>query len=114
MDMLRNSVIALLSMTFLVPTVSAAECKATTYGQCHKVRGRYGIYASNDFMWIVGTKHMLVATNDALDETLEKAGWEEHWIYGDFVVCPESPYIKGEMQRACIQSYKNIKLAKRK
>lgn len=57
---------------------------------------------------------MLVNTNDALDEILEKEGWEEHVIFGDFVVCPESSYIKGKMQSVCIQSYKNIKLARRK
>lgn len=64
-------------------------------------------------MWMVGTKRMLSTTNDDLDKTLENAGWEDHVIFGDFTVCPTSSYQKGHMQGACIQSYRNIRLAKR-
>jgi hypothetical protein len=65
-------------------------------------------------MWMVGTKRMLYTTNDELDMILENAGWEEHVIFGDFTVCPTSLYRKGHMQGACIQSYRNTRLAKRK
>jgi hypothetical protein len=43
---------------------------------------------------------------------LEKAGWQDHSIFGDFVVCPESTFIKGHSQSACIQSYTNIRLTR--
>jgi hypothetical protein len=92
---------------------ATAACVATEYGQCRKVRGRYGIYASNDYLWIVGTRHMVVTTDDKLDDMLEEAGWEEHVIFGDFVICPTSPYVKGHLQSACVQSYGHLKMTKR-
>jgi hypothetical protein len=91
-------------------TVSAAECKEMNFGKCFSVHGRYNIYADGDAIWIIGTKRRLEATSDKLDEMLEKAGWETHSIYGDFVVCPESAYQPGHLQAVCIQSYKNILL----
>jgi hypothetical protein len=92
----------------------AADCKETAFGKCYQVRGRYNIYADGDTLWPVGTKRLLETTDDRLDNMLEKAGWEEHSIFGDFVVCPESRYQSGHKQTVCIQSFKNIKLAKRK
>jgi hypothetical protein len=89
----------------------AADCKETTYGKCFSVHGRYNIYADGDAIWIVGTHRRLEAVDDKLDGILEEAGWEEHSIYGDFVVCPESQYQPHHKQSVCIQSYKNIRIA---
>jgi hypothetical protein len=93
---------------------NAANCKEMTFGKCFSIHGRYAIYADGDFMWIVGTKRMLSTTNDDLDKILEKAGWEDHVLFGDFTICPTSTYQKGHMQGACIQSYTNIRLTRRK
>ena len=52
------------------------------------------------------------AVDNKLDDILEKAGWQEHSIFGYFVVCPESQYQPHHEQNVCIQSYKNIRIAK--
>jgi hypothetical protein len=44
---------------------------------------------------------------------LENAGWQEHFLFGDFVICPTSPYEKGHMQAACIQGYEHLRMSKR-
>ena len=72
----------------------------------------YNIYADGDAIWIIGTHRLLDAVDDNLDKMLENAGWEEHSIFGDFVVCPESQYKAGHKQSFCIQSYKDIRLGK--
>jgi len=74
------------------------------------MRGRYNIYADGDALWPVGTKKLLNTADDKLDQMLEKAGWQEHSIFADFVVCPESRYEAGHRQSVCIQSYRNLKL----
>ncbi len=106
---------SLLALTLAVATTtiaSAAECKETTYGKCFTVHGRYNIYADGDAIWIVGTHRRLEAVDDNLDTILEKAGWQEHSIFGNFVVCPKSQYQSHHRQNVCIQSYKNIRLCK--
>jgi hypothetical protein len=90
----------------------AAECKETNFGKCFSVHGRYNIYADGDAIWLIGTKRRLEAVDDNLDKMLEKAGWEDHSIYGDFVVCPESSYQPHHRQSVCIESYKNIRLGR--
>jgi hypothetical protein len=93
-----------------IGTADAAECKETNFGKCFNVHGRYNIYVDGDAIWIIGTKRRLDAVDDNLDMMLDKAGWEDHSIYGDFVVCPESTYQPRHRQAVCIQSYKNIRL----
>ena len=90
----------------------AAECKEANFGKCFNVRGRYNIYADGDAIWMMGTKRRLETTDKNLDDMLEKAGWQDHSIYGDFVVCPESLYQPHHRQSVCIQSYKNIRLGR--
>jgi hypothetical protein len=78
------------------------------------VHGRYDIYANGDAIWMIGTKRLLDTTDDNLDEMLERAGWEDHSIYGDFMVCPKSSYQLHHKQSVCIQSSRNTKLGRRK
>jgi hypothetical protein len=107
---------SLLSILFLllVPAVAvAADCKETRFGECYQVHARYDIYADGDALWPVGTKRFLDATDGNLDGRLENAGWQDHSIFGDFMICPQSKQIHGHMQSVCIQSYKNLRLAKR-
>jgi len=102
-----------LSLSFLAASsasIRAAECKEQNSGKCFDVHGRYNTYADGDAIWIIGTKRLLEASDDKLDDMLKKAGWEDHSIYGDFIVCPESIYQPPHKQRVCIQSYKNLKL----
>lgn len=98
-------------LVILTALTRAVDCKQTTYGKCHSLHGRYNIYADGDALWPIGTNRLLETTDDRLDQMLEKAGWQEHSIVGDFVVCPTSPYVLGHKQSVCIHSYKNLKLA---
>lgn len=77
------------------------------------MRGRYAIYADGDAIWPVGTNRLLGTTDRDLDTMLEKAGWQDHVLFGDFTVCPESAYVRGLGQSVCIQSYKHLRLAHR-
>jgi hypothetical protein len=100
-------------LLLLVPTVSAAaDCKEAKFGKCYQVHARYNIYVDGDALWPVGTKRLLEATDENLDKMLENAGWQEHSIFGDFTVCPKSKYIPSHKQSVCIQSYRNLRLAK--
>ena len=98
------------------PAASAkgADCKETEYGKCYEVHGRYAIYADGDAIWPVGTHRLLSTTDSELDKMLEQSGWQEHVLFGDFSVCPTSEYKRGEMQSVCIQSYRNVRIPKRK
>jgi hypothetical protein len=103
------TVIALLfaAISFCAP---APTCQQSDAGKCYAVHGRYNIYADGDAIWIIETKRRLEAVDDNLDQELEKAGWQNHSIFGDFLVCPQTPYHRGQKQVVCIQSYKNIRL----
>src|SRR5215469_2868327 len=90
-----------------IGSAKAGECMQTTFGKCYTVHGRYAIYANHDGIWPVGTKRFLSATDPELDTMLEKSGWEDHVLFGDFSVCPESPYERGHMQSVCIQNFQN-------
>ena len=93
-------------------TLLASDCKETPVGKCFSVHGRYAIYVEGDAIWVIGTKRLLSTTDDSLDKMLEKAGWQDYAIYGEFTVCPLSRQQPGHMQGVCIQSYKNTRLAK--
>jgi hypothetical protein len=102
--------LALPLVAFPASSNGAAECKETNFGKCFSVHGRYNIYADGDAIWMIGTKRLLETIDDKLDNMLERAGWEDHSVVGDFVVCPESLYQPRQKQSVCIQSYKNIRL----
>jgi hypothetical protein len=108
-----KSLISILLLLLLPAVAVAADCKETKFGKCYQVHARYDTYVDGDALWPVGTKRLLNTTDDTLDQMLENAGWQEHSIFGDFMVCPQSKYIAGHMQSVCIQSYKNLRLAKR-
>ena len=102
-------------LLFLLPALSAkaSDCKESEYGRCFTVHGRYAIYADGDAIWPVGTHRLLSTTDPELDKMLERFGWEDHVLFGNFSVCPDSAYKRGEKQSVCIQTYKNLRLAKR-
>ena len=103
-------ILTILFCTALLNAEDSAKCKETRYGKCFNVHGRYNIYADGDAIWIIGTHRRLEAADARLDEMLEQAGWQNHSIFGDFLVCPESQYELHHRQAVCVQSYKNIRL----
>jgi hypothetical protein len=72
------------------------------------------MYADGDRIWMIGTKRLLSGGDNKLDAMIQAQGhWWDSVIYGDFAVCPLTPDRPGHLQTVCIQSYKNIKIAKR-
>jgi len=104
----------LLSLQNPSASANAGGCKEAHFGKCYEVHGRYAIYVEGDAIWPVGTHRLLSTTNPELDKMLQQSGWEDHAIFGDFSVCPTSLYKRGEMQSVCIQSYRNLRINKRK
>jgi len=56
---------------------------------CQKVHARYAVYSNRDALWVVGSKHILDVSIDALDKVLQARGWENTVAYGDFMVCTD-------------------------
>jgi hypothetical protein len=85
---------------------------ATAHAEhCSTVRGRYAIYANNDYLLVSGSKHHVVVVIDALDEKLEKAGWERMAAYGNFVVCSEKSVNPSQLtshDAVRVKSFSNI------
>jgi len=113
---MKKRLALLLILQFLL-TNSVVQAVAPSNGnseKCFTVHGRYAIYVERDSIWIVGTKRLLDTTSDNLDQMIrDKGDWEDYVIFGDFTVCPVSRYVPGHMQTVTIQSYKNLRLAKR-
>ncbi len=70
----------------VVPHASQGQTNSKVTS-CTTVRGRYGIYAENDFLWIYGSKHLIEVTNEELDRQLQKRGWERTYAIGLFTIC---------------------------
>ena len=83
---------------------------------CSTVRGRYAIYANNDYLSVDGSKDHLAVVIDALDKTLEKAGWERTAAEGNFVVCSDKSINPQQLTRhdtVRVKSYSHIRLVRR-
>jgi len=101
---------------FLAGLVVCGSSASNARGEhCAKVRARYSIYANNDYLWVVGSKHMHVAVFDELDRKLEQLGWMKWAAYGDFVICspkavPPAKLTNQDTFR--VKSYSNIRFAR--
>jgi hypothetical protein len=96
---------------------TARQCKHNTelVGQCFQIHGR--AFTSNGTpdlrIWEVGTKRILGVTahaqaDDADDpiapsKLLAALGTGEHFVFGDFEVCPFTPEREGSMQMVCVE-----------
>ncbi len=89
-------------------------------GQCFQIHGR--AFTSNGTpdlrIWEVGTKRILGVTahaeaDDAYDpivpsKLLKALGAGEHFVFGDFEVCPFTPKRQGHMQMVCVERADNL------
>jgi hypothetical protein len=111
--MIRNLVLMALLAT---PLAAAAQQHPKSTERCLQVRGRYAIYVQRDSLWVVGSKHLLWTTDDSLDEMLEKKGWEDWVVFGNFEICTDStgsPLLLDNHSNVTIKSYKNLVFRKR-
>jgi len=99
------------------PVLASGPCVETNCGKCFKVHERFDIYTGDGMeeLWPVGTHRLLWAASGT--EKLEGllAGHEDdHSVFGDFVVCPLTKEVAGEMRHVCIKEARNLRLVKRR
>ena len=114
--------VAILARQQPMPDKAAAQCKHNPYlvGQCFRLHGR--AYSSNGTpdlrIWQVGTNRILGVTgrpqaDDAVDpiappNLLNALGGFDHFVLGDFEVCPFTPKRQGHMQMVCVERAENL------
>jgi hypothetical protein len=92
-------------------------CVQTSYGQCFSIHARYAVYTGDgmEVLWPVGTHRLLWASagTDQLDEMMGDR-LSDFYVFGDFVVCPQSKEVPGEMRHVCVKQMSNLRLVRRK
>ncbi len=102
----------------LVSPLAGESCKQTSYGACFTVHGRYENNADNELIWIIGT-HKKIMVDEGLDSVYAAFGNDDpsgydHYVIGNFTVCPLEKAIPGEMRRVCVQRALNLHRIPRK
>jgi hypothetical protein len=101
---------------------AAGQCKNNIYlvGQCFRLHGR--AFFSNGTpslrIWHVGTNRILGVTSRPLADDAENPiapanlvnalGGFDHFVFGDFEVCPFTPKRQGWMQMVCVERAENL------
>jgi hypothetical protein len=68
-----------------------------------------------EVLWPVGTHRLLWAARGTKKlEAMLRNHEDDSSIFGDFVVCPLTKDVPGEMRHVCIKEARNLKLVKRK
>ena len=113
--------IAMLAQQESKPRKVAGQCKNNTclVGQCFRLHGR--AFFSNGTpslrIWHVGSNRILGVTDrfhaDAENpiapaNLLNALGGFDHFVFGDFEVCPFTPERQGHMQMICVQRAENL------
>jgi hypothetical protein len=118
--MKRTSIVAaispLLGCVGLPSTQAASQKRILVAVSCKEVHARYAIYAERDSLWIPGSKHYIYVTDENLDSILQKAGLEDHVLFGDFTICGGSlddPKKLTNQSNVTIKSYRNIQIRNR-
>src|SRR5437899_3871449 len=87
------------------------SCVQTNCGQCFSIHARFAVYTGDgmEVLWPVGTHRLLWAESgtDQLNALLGNH-LDDSFIFGDFVVCPLTKEIAGEMRHVCIQHARNL------
>jgi hypothetical protein len=118
----RIAVMMVCASVVAQPRSHKGICKGNTelIGQCFQIHGR--AFTSNGTpdlrIWEVGTKRLLgVAANAQADDAddpiapsklIHALGAAEHFVFGDFEVCPFTPERKGYMQMVCVERVENL------
>lgn len=105
------------------PSNASRSCKGNPelVGQCFRIRGRaFGSNGTPDLrIWRVGSKRILGVTATATADDVEDPIAPEnllralgprldHFVFGDFEVCPFTPERQGHMQMVCVERAENL------
>jgi len=116
------SCIAILAQPKPKPDKAAAQCKNNAHlvGQCFRLHGR-ALFSNGTpslRIWHIGTNRILGITDrpqadDAEDPNapaslLNALGGFDHFVFGDFEVCPFTPKRQGHMQMVCVERAENL------
>jgi len=110
---------AMIVCTFAFATTAfcSGTCAETGYGKCFNIHARYRVYTGDgmEVLWPVGTHRLLWAASgtDQLDNIFT-GHFDDSDIFGDFVVCPLTKEVSGEMRHVCIKGMSNLRRIKRK
>ncbi len=99
-----------------MPT-SSNSCVETNCGPCFRIHARFDIYTGDGMeeLWPVGTHRVLWAASGTEKlEGLLGDHPDDFSLFGDFVVCPLTKDVPGEMRHVCIKDARNVKVTKRK
>jgi len=92
-------------------------------GACYVVRGRMGFYNGTPSVriWRVGTKRILGVSEGRYrmegyanipQAVVRQLSWD-HWLFGDFTVCPFQPERPEAMRLVCVQGVTNTSVRPR-
>ncbi len=63
---------------------------------CATVTGTYKIHVNNDYLHIDRSHHLILAGSRALDDELDRRGWQDWMARGRFTLC--GPYRSSPLQ----------------
>jgi hypothetical protein len=97
----------------LVPPLAAESCKQTSEGACFTVHGRYEVDADKEVIWIIGT-HRELMVDEGLESIYAAFGNDDsegydHYVVGNFTVCPLEKARPGEMRHVCVRRAANLR-----
>jgi hypothetical protein len=97
----------------LVPALTAEPCKRRSEGACFTVHGRYEVDADKEVIWIIGT-HRELMVDEGPDSIYAAFGNDDsdgydHYVVGDFSVCPLEKARPGEMRHVCVRRAANLR-----
>jgi hypothetical protein len=104
---------AVFALIALVPPLVAESCKQTAEGACFTVHGRYEVDSDKEVIWIIGT-HRELMVDEGLDSIYAAFGNDDskgydHYVIGNFTVCPLEKARIGEMRRICVRHAANLR-----
>lgn len=109
---------AAFALIALAPSFASDSCKQTSYGACFTVHGRYEIDADREIIWIIGTHRELMVEEgpDSIYAAFGKddADGYDHYVIGNFTVCPLWKAFPGEMRDVCVRRAANLRRIPRK
>lgn len=102
-----------LMISALVPRLAGESCKQTNEGACFTVHGRYEVDADKEVIWIIGT-HRELMVDEGLDSIYASFGNDDsegfdHYVTGNFTVCPLEKARPGEMRHVCVRRAANLR-----
>lgn len=96
--------------------MAASPATAPAAGMCKTVTGTYAIYVNNDYLHVDRSRHLILVVSNALDDELDKRGWEDWVARGRFTLCGPrraSPLQWSVRDQVSLTSFTGVKFVRR-